>query len=60
MNTVLVRYGYYVHTIWYEKKTNKRKTRSKSRYIDENKIFQWLSETFGIIRGLAAEWRRMP
>ena len=30
---------------------------SESRYIDENNIVQWLGETFGIFRRLAAEWR---
>ena len=35
-----------------------RKTRSESRDIDENDIVQWLGETFGIFRRLAAEWRR--
>ena len=39
MNTVLVRYGYYVRTKRYEKKPE-RKKRSKSRDIDENKIVQ--------------------
>ena len=38
MNTVLVRYGDYVHTKRYEKK-NERKTRSESRDIDETKSF---------------------
>ena len=36
MNTVLLRYGYYVHTKQCEKKEHK--TRSESRGIDENKI----------------------
>ena len=59
MNTVLVRYGYYVHTKRYEKKTE-RKTRSKSRYIDENKIVHWLGETFGIICRIATESHLIP
>ena len=41
----------------YKKKTE-RKICSESRDIDENKIVQWLGETFGIFR-LAAEWRRI-
>ena len=36
-------------------KQNERKTRSESRDIDENDIVQWLNETFGIFRLLAAE-----
>ena len=35
-----------------------RKICSESRDIDENAIVQWLGETFGIFRRLAAEWRR--
>ena len=35
------------------------KIRSKSRDIDENDIVQWLGETFGIFRRLAAEWRQL-
>ena len=34
-------------------------TRSKSRDIDKNDIVQWLVETFGIFRRLAAEWRHI-
>ena len=55
----LVRYGNYVRTKRYEKKPE-RKTRIESRDINENKIVQWLGETLGIIRRLAAEWRRKP
>ena len=36
-----------------------RKIRSESRDIDENDIVQWLGETFGIFRRLAAEWHRL-
>ena len=36
-----------------------RKIRTESRDIDENDIVQWLGETFGIFRRLAAEWRRL-
>ena len=39
-------------------KKPERKTHSESRNIDENDIFQWLGETFGIFRRLAAKWRR--
>ena len=39
-------------------KNHERKTRSESRDIDENDIVQWLGDTFGIFRRLAAEWRR--
>ena len=42
-----------------KKKKNERKTRCKSKDIDENNIVQWLGKTFGIIRRLAAEWRRI-
>ena len=55
----LLRYGYYVRTKRYEKKNPSAKD-SERRDIDENKIVQWLGETFGIIRRLAAEWRRIP
>ena len=40
-------------------KKPERKIRSESRDIDENKIVQWLGETLGIFRRLAAEWRQM-
>ena len=40
-------------------KTPERKICSESRDINENKIVQWLGETFGIFRRLAAEWRRI-
>ena len=43
----------FVKTI-YQKK-NERKTRSEIRDINENDIVQWLGETFGIFRWLAAE-----
>ena len=36
-----------------------RKSRTESRHIDEKNIVQWLGETFGIFRQLAAEWRRI-
>ena len=58
LNTVLVRYGYFVPTKRY--KNPERKPRSDSRDIDENKLVHWLGERFGIIRRLAAEWRRIP
>ena len=41
-------------------KKQEHKTRSESRDIDENKIVQWLCETFGIICRLATEWRQIP
>ena len=58
MNTVLVRYGNSVRKKNIYKKTE-RKICSESRDIDENKIVQWLGETFGIFRLLSAEWRRI-
>ena len=61
MNTVLVRYGYFVRTKRYEKKNpNTKHAVFKSRDIDKNKIVHWLGEFFGIILLLSAEWRRMP
>ena len=44
-----------VHKKQYTKKPE-CKTRSESRDINENDIGQWLGETFGIFRRLAAEW----
>ena len=41
-------------------KKPERKKRSESRDIDENKSIQWLGETFGNIRPLATERRRIP
>ena len=43
------------------KEKPERKTRSESRDINENKIVQWLGESFGsaCIRRQAAEWRRL-
>ena len=57
MNTVLVQYGHFVRkkTIY---KKSERKICSESRDIDENKIVQWLGETFGIFRRLSVKWRR--
>ena len=56
MDTILVRYGHSGRTKQYKK--NERKICSESKDIDENDIVQWLGETFGIFRRLAAEWRR--
>ena len=55
MNTVLVRYGHTVRKNNIQK--NERKICSESR--DENKIVQWLGETIGIFRPLAADLRRI-
>ena len=56
MNTVKVRYGHSVR-----KKTIYEKLERKicSESIDENKIVQWLGETFGIFGQLAAQWRQI-
>ena len=46
----------FVQTIYIKRE---RKIRSESRDMNENGIVQWLGETFGILRRLAAEWRRI-
>ena len=53
MNTVLVRYGHSVR-----KKTIYKYQNAKYA-VEADISMQWLGDTFGIFRRLAAEWRRI-